>query len=186
MAGRLKLAAQVLALALVTGLFALLVWKLATQDEGAAPKLGRGETPRAPGFTLDRLDRPGKLSLASYRGRPVIINFWASWCIPCKEEAPLLESVWKQYRGRGLVVLGVDINDVRGEARRFARENRMTYPLVYDGPGETTTEYGLTGVPETFFVARSGRLVCDRLQAGVHLDANKERFDECVQEVLGA
>jgi cytochrome c biogenesis protein CcmG, thiol:disulfide interchange protein DsbE len=186
MAGRLKLAAQVLALALVTGLFALLVWKLATQDEGAAPKLGRGETPRAPGFTLDRLDRPGKLSLASYRGRPVIINFWASWCIPCKEEAPLLESVWKQYRGRGLVVLGVDTNDVRGEARRFARENRMTYPLVYDGPGETTTEYGLTGVPETFFVARSGRLVCDRLQAGVHLDANKERFDECVQEVLGA
>jgi cytochrome c biogenesis protein CcmG, thiol:disulfide interchange protein DsbE len=186
MAGRLKLAAQVLALALVTGLFALLVWKLATQDEGAAPKLGRGETPRAPGFTLDRLDRPGKLSLASYRGRPVIINFWASWCIPCKEEAPLLESVWKKYRGRGLVVLGVDINDVRGEARRFARENRMTYPLVYDGPGETTTEYGLTGVPETFFVARSGRLVCDRLQAGVHLDANKERFDECVQEVLGA
>jgi cytochrome c biogenesis protein CcmG, thiol:disulfide interchange protein DsbE len=185
MAGRLKLAAQVLALALVTGLFALLVWKLATQDEGAAPKLGRGETPPAPGFTLDRLDRPGKLSLASYRGRPVIINFWASWCIPCKEEAPLLESVWKQYRGRGLVVLGVDINDVRGEARRFARENRMSYPLVYDGPGETTTDYGLTGVPETFFVARSGRLVCDRLQAGVHLEANKERFEECVQEVLG-
>jgi cytochrome c biogenesis protein CcmG/thiol:disulfide interchange protein DsbE len=186
MTGRLKLAAQVLALALVTGLFALLVWKLATQDEGAAPKLGRGETPLAPGFRLDRLDRTGKLSLASYRGRPVIINFWASWCIPCKEEAPLLESVWKQYRGRGLVVLGVDINDVRGEARRFARENRMTYPLVYDGPGETTTDYGLTGVPETFFVARSGRLVCDRLQAGVHLEANKERFDECVQEVLGA
>jgi len=185
MTGRLKLAAQVLALALVTGLFALLVWKLATQDEGAAPKLGRGETPPAPGFRLDRLDRPGKLSLASYRGRPVIINFWASWCIPCKEEAPLLESVWKQYRGRGLVVLGVDINDVRGEARRFARENRMSYPLVYDGPGETTTDYGLTGVPETFFVARSGRLVCERLQAGVHQEANKERFDECVQEVLG-
>jgi hypothetical protein len=83
------------------------------------------------------------------------------------------------------VVLGVDINDVRGEARRFARENRMSYPLVYDGPGETTTDYGLTGVPETFFVARSGRLVCERLQAGVHLEANKERFDECVQEVLG-
>jgi len=186
MAGRLKLAAQVLALALVTGLFALLVWKLVTEDEGAAPKLGRGETPFAPAFRLDRLDRPGKLSLASYRGRPVIINFWASWCIPCKQEAPVLESVWKRYRDRGLVVLGVDINDVRGEARRFARENGMTYPLVYDGPGETTTDYGLTGVPETFFVARSGRLVCERLQGGVHLDGNKDRFEECVQEVLGA
>lgn len=186
MAGRLKLAAQVLALTLVTGLFALLVWKIATQDEGAAPKLGRGETPPAPAFRLDRLDGPGKISLASYRGRPVIINFWASWCIPCKEEAPLLEAVWKQYRDRGLVVLGVDINDVRGEARRFARENGMSYPLAYDGPGKTTTAYGLTGVPETFFVASNGKLVCERLQAGVHLKSNRERFDDCVQEVLDA
>jgi cytochrome c biogenesis protein CcmG, thiol:disulfide interchange protein DsbE len=186
MAGRLRLAGQMLALALVTGLFALLVWKLATQDEGAAPKLGRGETPPAPAFRLDRLDRRGKLSLAAYRGRPVVLNFWASWCVPCKEEAPLLESVWQRYRERGLVVLGVDINDLRGDARRFARQNKMSYPLVYDGPGETTTRYGLTGVPETFFVARNGKLVCERLQAGVHLPANRDRFDECVQEVLGA
>jgi cytochrome c biogenesis protein CcmG, thiol:disulfide interchange protein DsbE len=186
MAGRLKLSAQVLALALVLGLFALLVWKLATQDEGAAGKVERGETPAAPGFRLDRLDRPGKLSLASYRGRPVVLNFWASWCIPCKEEAPLLEAVWRRYRARGLVVLGVDINDLRGDARRFARKNRMSYPLAYDGPGKTTTQYGLTGVPETFFVARSGRLVCERLQAGVHLEENRDRFDECVQELLAA
>jgi cytochrome c biogenesis protein CcmG, thiol:disulfide interchange protein DsbE len=186
MTGRLKLSAQVLALALVTGLFALLVWKLATQDEGAAPKLQRGETPSAPAFQLDRLDRPGKLSLAAYRGRPVVVNFWASWCVPCKEEAPLLESVWRRYRGEGLIVLGVDINDLRGDARRFARQNGMSYPLAYDGPGNTTTQYGVTGVPETFFVARSGKLVCERLQAGVHLEENRDRFDECIQEVLAA
>lgn len=174
-----------LALGLVTGLFALLVWKVATEDEGAAPKLRRGETPPAPGFHLDRLDSPGKLSLASYRGRPVVLNFWASWCVPCKDEAPVLESVWRRYRGSGLVVLGVDINDLKGDARRFARENEMSYPLVYDGVGETTTDYGLTGVPETFFVSRTGRLVCERLQAGVHLDENRPRFDACVQEVLG-
>jgi cytochrome c biogenesis protein CcmG/thiol:disulfide interchange protein DsbE len=186
MAGRLKLASQILALAVVTGLFALLVWKMWSQDEGAAPKLGRGETPRAPAFELDRLDRPGKLSLAAYRGRPVVLNFWASWCVPCKEEAPLLESVWRRYRDRGLVVVGVDINDLKGDARRFARENKMSYPLVYDGPGNTTTSYGLTGVPETFFVARDGRLVCERIQAGLHLEGNRDRFDECVEEVLGA
>jgi cytochrome c biogenesis protein CcmG/thiol:disulfide interchange protein DsbE len=183
---RLKFAGQVLALALVTGLFALLVWKMWSQDEGVAAKVRRGETPPAPVFRLHRLDRPGRLSLAGLRGRPVIINFWASWCIPCKKEAPLLESVWHRYRDRGLVVLGVDINDLRGDARRFARENNMTYPLVYDGPGATTTRYGLTGVPETFFVARDGRLVCDYVQGGVHLEGNKERFDECVREVLGA
>lgn len=186
MTGRLRLAAQVAALALVTGLFALFVWKVATQGEGAAPKLSRGETPPAPSFHLDRLDRPGRLSLASYRGRPVILNFWASWCIPCKQEAPMLESVWKRYRSQGLVVLGVDINDVRGEARRFARNNRMSYPLVYDGPGETLTDYGVEGVPETFFVARNGNLVCERLLSGVHLEQNRDRFDECLAEVLAA
>jgi cytochrome c biogenesis protein CcmG, thiol:disulfide interchange protein DsbE len=171
----------------VTGLFVLLVWKLATEDEGAAPKLGRGETPTAPAFNLERLDRPGKLALSAYRGRPVVLNFWASWCVPCKEEAPLLESVWQRYRERGLVVVGVDINDLKSDARRFARENGMTYPLVYDGLGdETTTQYGLTGVPETFFVAKSGRLVCERLQAGVHLKDNRGKFEDCVQEILGA
>ncbi len=186
MGARLKLGGQVLALALVAGLFVLLVWKVASQDEGASRKLQRGETPPAPAFTLDRLDRPGKLSLASYRGRPVVLNFWASWCVPCKEEAPLLESVWKRHRDEGLVVLGVDINDLRGDARRFARENRMSYPIVFDGIGETSTDYGLTGVPETFFIAPNGRLVCERLQAGVHLEGNRDRFDECVQEVLTA
>jgi thiol-disulfide isomerase/thioredoxin len=186
MAARLKLGAQVVALALVTGLFLLLIWKLASQDEGASRKLQRGETPPAPAFTLDRLDRPGKLSLAAYRGRPIVLNFWASWCVPCKEEAPLLEAVWKRHRDEGLVVLGVDINDLRSDARRFARENRMSYPLVFDGVGETSTDYGLTGVPETFFIARSGRLVCERLQAGVHLEDNRDRFDACVQEVLSA
>jgi cytochrome c biogenesis protein CcmG/thiol:disulfide interchange protein DsbE len=186
MAARLKLGVQVLALALVVGLFALLVWKLATEDEGASRKLQRGETPPAPAFTLDRLDRPGKLSLASYRGRPVVLNFWASWCVPCKEEAPLLETVWRRHRDEGPVVVGVDINDLRSDARRFARENRMTYPLAFDGIGATSTDYGLTGVPETFFVARSGRLVCDRLQAGVHLERNKARFEECIEEVLSA
>ena len=186
MTTRLKLGAQVLAVALVVGLFALLVWKVASEDEGASRKLQRGETPAAPAFSLDRLDRPGKLSLAAYRGRPIVLNFWASWCVPCKEEAPLLEAVWRRHRDEGLVVVGVDINDLRGDARRFARENRMSYPLVFDGIGETSTDYGLTGVPETFFVARSGKLVCERLQAGVHLEANRERFDECVQEVLSA
>jgi cytochrome c biogenesis protein CcmG/thiol:disulfide interchange protein DsbE len=186
MAARLKLGAQVLALAIVTGLFVLLVWKVASQDEGASRKLQRGETPPAPAFTLDRLDRPGKLSLASYRGRPIVLNFWASWCVPCKDEAPLLEAVWKRYRDQGLVVVGVDINDLRSDARRFARENGMSYPLVFDGVGETSTDYGLTGVPETFFIARSGKLVCERLQAGVHLEENRDRFAECVQEVLSA
>lgn len=186
MAGRLKLAAQILSVALVAGLFGLLVWKLATQDEGAATKLVRGETPIAPGFRLERLDRPGKVSLRDYRGRPVVINFWASWCKPCEEESPLLESTWKRYRFRGLVVLGIDANDLKGAARKFARKYRLSYPLVYDGEGKTLSDYGVSAFPETFFVARDGRLVCERLQGGVHLDRNRDRFEACLEEILAA
>jgi len=186
MAGRLKLAGQILAVALVGALFALLAWKLATQDEGAAAKLARGEIRDAPAFRLDRLDRPGKVSLASYRGRPVVINFWASWCNPCEDEAPLLESVWQKYRSRGLVVLGIDANDARWAARRFAKRNRMSYPLAHDGPGETLSDYGIAAFPETFFVARNGKLVCERLQGGVHLERNRDRFHACVDRILAA
>ena len=125
MSGRLKLAAQGLSVALVAGLFALLVWKVATQDEGAARKLGRGEVVDAPNFRLDRLDGGGKISLAQYRGRPVVVHLWGSWCDPCKQEAPVLEETWRRYRARGLVVLGVDFHDLKGAARRFARENEM-------------------------------------------------------------
>jgi cytochrome c biogenesis protein CcmG, thiol:disulfide interchange protein DsbE len=186
MAARLKLAAQMAALALVTGLFVLLVWKMATQNDNAANELGKGKSPTAPPFHLDRLDQPGKVSLAAYRGKPVIVNFWASYCVPCKEEAPLLEAVWQRYRKQGLVVLGVDVQDVRSDARRFAERNQMTYPLAYDGPGDTVSDYGITGVPETFFVARNGRLVCERLLAGVHTGENRDRFDACVEEILSA
>ena len=181
MTGRLKLAAQVAALALVTGLFALFVWKVATQGEGAAPKLSRGETPPAPGFHLDRLDRPGSLSLASYRGRPVILNFWASWCIPCKQEAPMLESVWKRYRSQGLVVLGVDINDVRGEARRFARKNKMSYPLVYDGPGDGISDFGVTGAPETYVIDPEGRVV-EAFVGAINTEEDRRRLRAAIAE----
>jgi len=186
MKGRLKLAAQVSSVALVAGLFALLVWKLAAQDEGAARKLGRGEIVEAPVFRLDRLDGPGEVSLAAYRGRPVVLNFWGSWCDPCKEEAPVLESTWKRYRDRGLVVLGVDFHDVKGAARSFARENDMSYPLAYDGPGNTLSDYGVTAAPETFFIDPDGMLVCERLQGGLHLERNRARFEDCVEELLTA
>ena len=186
MAGRPKLAAQVLAVAFVAGLFAILTWKLATQEEGAAPKLQRGQTPVAPAFHLDRLDRSGKISLAAYRGRPVVLNFWGSWCHPCKEEAPVLEDTWRRYRDRGLVVLGLDFHDVKSEARRFARSNRMSYPLAYDGAGNTLSDYGVEAAPETFFVDRTGKLVCERLQGGLHLERNRGRFEDCIRELLAA
>jgi cytochrome c biogenesis protein CcmG/thiol:disulfide interchange protein DsbE len=183
--GRARLVAQGLAVAGVVALLGLLVWKIAfDRTGGAAEQLERGETPLAPAFVLERLDREGTLDLASLRGKGVVLNFWASWCIPCKDEAPLLEEAWRTHRDRGLVVLGVDAQDFKGDARRFMRRFGLTYPVVYDGKGSTLGRYGVTGFPETFFVDRTGKLVGERLAGGIDTERNRQRFAEGIELAL--
>jgi cytochrome c biogenesis protein CcmG, thiol:disulfide interchange protein DsbE len=158
---RVKHGLQAVTVAVVLGLLGLLIWKVAHQERGV--KLGGGKTPPAPEFALSRLDAPGKLKLASLRGKVVVLNFWASWCAPCKSEAPRLEAAWRQYRHQGVVVIGVDAQDFSGDAKRFVRKFKLTYPNVHDGPGTVLPKYGVTGFPETYFVDRRGRLVGDRV-----------------------
>ena len=158
MAGRLKLGAQALAVAGVGLLASLLVWKLTHQTP--PPKVGSP----APAFSLPRLDGKGDVSLASFRGKTVVLNFFASWCGPCKREAPDLESLWRRYRSDRVVVLGVDSGDARGDARRFLDAHRVTYPIVFD-PGEKLAQgpYALPGLPVTYVINPAGRIVGDRV-----------------------
>ena len=153
----LKLTGQVVALAAVAGLLGLLVWRLTHQSK--PPKIGGP----APGFSLKRVDSSGTLALASLRGKPVVLNFWASWCEPCKGEAKMLEQAWQRYKSKGVVFVGVDYHDVTGDARRFLERHDITYPTVQDGSGMTADRYGVSAVPETYFIDRRGRLV------GVHI-----------------
>ncbi len=129
------------------------------QPQSITVALARGERPVAPAFRLKRLNGDGSLALLDLRGKAVVLNFWASWCIPCKDEAPLLERLWQTYRGRGLVVVGVDIQDLEQQARAFIAQTGGTFPNVRDADGTVYDAYGLTGVPETFFVDREGRIV---------------------------
>lgn len=158
---RLLSPVSVVALAAAVGLFALLAYGvLSSGDEsGIDEALADGERPDAPGITLPRLDGTGETSLDDFRGKVVVLNFWASWCEPCKREAPMLEQAWRRYRARGLVVLGVDAQDFERDARRFVERYGLTYPIAYDGPGESLPRYGLSGFPETWWVDRRGRLV---------------------------
>ena len=179
MDARLRLAGQVLAAGLVASLLALLVWKVAAGPESEVEGLSRGKTPPAPGFSLPRLNGEGEISLASLRGKAVVINFWASWCVPCKEEAPVLEAAWREHRDRGLVVLGVNSQDLSSDARRFAREVGWTYPLVRDGEGETLGPYAVPAFPETFFVDRKGKVV-----ARIDGPVTDETLRENIERVL--
>src|SRR5919206_4131809 len=100
MARRMKIALQAAAVAVVALLIALLAWQVVRTDQGKAldAKVTKGQKPAAPVFELDRLDGDGTVSLADYRGKAVVLNFWASWCAPCKDEAPQLESAWRHWR----------------------------------------------------------------------------------------
>jgi cytochrome c biogenesis protein CcmG/thiol:disulfide interchange protein DsbE len=125
--------------------------------------LADGERPEAPSVSLPLLvDHPDlgpegtEVTLEQFQGQPVIVNFWASWCVPCRTEAPVLEGIWDDYKDRGVVVLGVDTQDLTDNAREFIDEVGMTYPSVRDGTDGTERDFEVTGVPETFVVDRDG------------------------------
>jgi len=109
-------------------------------------------------FTLSLFDG-GELSLAERRGSVVVVNFWASWCPPCRDEAPALERVWREYEDKGVVFVGMNFNDVTAKAVAFIEEFDATYPNGPDPYNRISRAYRITGVPETFLIARDGRLL---------------------------
>jgi len=120
----------------------------------ASPLVGR----TAPNFTLPQLDGP-PVTLSKLRGQVVLINFWASWCSQCQVEQAALDQTWQQFQDSGVVVIGVDFEDDTGAARGYVRTAGVTYPVVEDTDSSAALAYGLRGVPETFVVDQSGRIV---------------------------
>jgi cytochrome c biogenesis protein CcmG/thiol:disulfide interchange protein DsbE len=109
-------------------------------------------------FALASYDGP-PMNLEAHRGHVVVLNFWASWCHPaCYEEAPVLERNWQAYRDRGVVVLGVDIQDKPEAGRQFINTFGLTFPNALDPVGKVSVDYGVYGVPETFFIDGKGRV----------------------------
>jgi cytochrome c biogenesis protein CcmG/thiol:disulfide interchange protein DsbE len=155
----MRRAAQVVAVAAVLGLLGLLVWDVAHQSGGqVAKEVDAGKQIVAPTFTRNRVDASGTLSLASLRGKVVVLNFWQSYCAPCSREARTLAQAADRWAGKGVVFVGVDELDLRGPAEKFIKRYGITYPIVSDD-GPLVGHYGVTGYPETFIVDRQGRVV---------------------------
>jgi len=176
----LKLGGQVVAVACVVALLVLLLWRLTHQQH--APKVGAA----APGFTLHRLSGNGSIDLASLRGKVVVLNFWASWCVPCKAEAAKLEQAWLRYRNRGVVFVGVDYHDVTNDGRRFVAAHTLSFPMVQDGSGDVTSgRYGITAVPETYVVGRDGKIVL-HIPGPITGAAAEARFRAALKTAIGS
>jgi cytochrome c biogenesis protein CcmG/thiol:disulfide interchange protein DsbE len=144
----------------VVALFALLAYGLASNEPDAAieESLARGEREPAPALRLPRLSGGGQVELSDYRGRVVVLNFWASWCEPCRAESPLLQRWHERISRRGGTVVGVDVLDVSSDARDFVREHGLTYPMLRDRDDGSQSEFGVLAYPETVVIDRRGRI----------------------------
>lgn len=176
MSVRLKRGVQGLSLLAVVVLAGILVWRIVSNES-----VHEGQ--QAPKLALGRLNAPGTLSLASLRGKVVAVNFWASWCGPCRDEAPILEQTWTQKRGQGFVLLGVDANEPAGDGRSFVRKHGLTYPMLHDGNGSTLGHWGVPGLPTTFVIDRQGRVVA-KLLGGLTSGDNAKSFARTLDRAL--
>lgn len=133
-------------LLLALGLLALISWRMYQQPSGSP----------APDFTLPRLDVAEELSLSDLRGEVVVLNFWGSWCIPCREEAPMLQRLYEENQAQGVVFLGVAVDDTQAKAQAYLEEFSISYPNVIDLRDEMEALYHIYGVPVTVIIDREG------------------------------
>lgn len=130
-------------------------------------------------FTLP-LFSGGEITLSSLRGNPVVINFWASWCPPCRDEAPILEKAWRLYRDRDVTFIGVDVQDTEEDALAYIEEFDITYPNGPDLQGRITIDYGVGGIPVTFFIDREG-MIASRWVGAINENMLVERIEELLK-----
>jgi cytochrome c biogenesis protein CcmG, thiol:disulfide interchange protein DsbE len=154
----MRRAAQIGSVVVVVALLGLLVWKVVHNPKGLASKVDNQQIVTAYPFSRPLVGAPGRISLASLRGKVVVLNFWQSYCPPCTHEAPVVSAVAKKWAGKKVVFVGVDEQDLSGPATKFMKRFDITYPVISDD-GPLIGHYGVTGYPETFFIDRKGRVI---------------------------
>jgi len=161
---RLLRPVPLVALIAVFALLGLLGYGVAskTPSDSIDAQVAKGDRVTAPAAAWPVLDGHGRSSLVAYRGKVVVLNFWASWCVPCRTEAGLLERWQQRIAPRGGTILGVDVLDVTSDAQSFLRTFHITYPIVRDRDGSTMKSFQVVGYPETLVIDRRGRIAATR------------------------
>ncbi len=138
-----------------------LIWTVISRVQPTSAQTSTGSVPKegftAPDFTLSLLDG-GTVTLSALKGKVVLVNFWTSWCPPCRKEMPAIESVYRSYKDLGLVVIGLNLTaqDSKQEAASFAQEIGVTFPIALDLDNSVGNLYRVTALPTSFFIDRNG------------------------------
>ncbi len=150
----------------VTLIAALLIWAVIQNDGnpgGLAVNQTLGErdvsAQEGAGFELQSIDGDGVVRLSDFLGKIVMVDFWSSWCPPCRQESPALKAAYDDFRDQGVEFVGIAIWDVDSETRKFRDAFELEYPIVADSNGRVAVDWGVVGLPEKFFVDREGRVV---------------------------
>jgi cytochrome c biogenesis protein CcmG, thiol:disulfide interchange protein DsbE len=171
--------ALVAAVAVAVGSTAVLLGAGLGHDPNALPAVLEGRP--APDFDLSTIDGSQHVHLADLRGQVVVLNFWASWCVACRQEEGVLADAFQRYRDRGVAVLGISFQDSETDAAAYATSHQVPWPLLGDPGSRTGLAYGVTGLPETYFIGTDGRVA--HKEAGVVTTGLVERE---VGQLLGS
>jgi len=151
-------------------------------DQGKGDSDNESDKPAAKGFSLETVDGSKKVSLDDFKGKPVVVNFWAAWCGPCKEELPLFQRMWNKYEDKDIAFIGIDVMDDRSNAAEFIKNTGITYTNLYDQPGEVSSKYMVVALPATFFIDKDGKIAVKNYGPFVGDDGEK-KFKLYIKEI---
>ncbi|HSE83020.1 MAG TPA: TlpA disulfide reductase family protein [Thermodesulfobacteriota bacterium] len=134
-------------------------------------------------FSLPSLDGNENIEINDFKGKPMIVNFWASWCAPCRQEMPFFEETWRKYEAKGVVFLGIDVLDQEKNAKEFLSQLGISYVNLYDQSGEVANEYGVFALPVTLFIDKKGKII-RKSYGGFVGEEDEKKFVEYVEELV--
>lgn len=146
----------------------------------AWPAAATDASPPAPGFTLANR-AGGELSLSAMKGQVVMINFWASWCGPCRQEFPALDQIYGKYKPMGFAMIGINVESEKADAERFLGKTPVSFPILFDPDNRVSGSYGVSAMPTTFLLDREGRV---RWQHRAYKPGDEAKYIEQIRAIL--
>jgi len=168
---------------LINVTFLSLLFLIASCEQHKGVPDGELELSLAKNFSLESLNGKGEISLEDFKGKAVVVNFWATWCGPCKQEMPFFEKTWREYKDKEVIFIGIDVMDDKDSAIKFIDKLGVSYINLYDPSGKTSNSYRVVALPATFFIDKDGNIAVKHYGSFLGNEAEKE-FKSYLKEII--